>query len=198
VSLSGSPAINGMIIRVSTNSTLSCMVYLDVEPSQPLTQSYWNGWANAVRNYRYLDANGVSQQPFLPGGYINPKNDSYCATLCANANTTGIWTQQFCCCGPGGGQTNCPTCTFPGPSWTCVAAVPPQQPNPLCPPCVNCPPTDCSCGGPGWPHPRLWQFALNGGCGSLGWDFDQSTASWDECVNMIAFFWPGSPCRTCQ
>jgi hypothetical protein len=165
VSLSGSPSIGGIIIKISTNPQLSCVTYLNVEGTQALSQAYWNGFADRCRNYQYTAPNGVIWNPFYPAAYINPNNDSYCSTLCANSKTAGLWSNQ-----PSGY-----TCTFPGPAW---------------------PPTNCACGGPN--YARLWQFSLNSSCGYHGVDYDESTSAWDEEVNMIAFYYPGSPCRTCR
>jgi hypothetical protein len=68
-----------------------CRIYLDVEQGQYLSQSYCNGWMEAVWNF---STNGYA--PFWPGVYLNPGDTSTCATVSNGTygSQTRIWSSQ--------------------------------------------------------------------------------------------------------
>jgi hypothetical protein len=70
-------------------------IWLDIELANQITQSYWNGWRDAVRNYNNVTSNPFRSDPFLPGAYMNPTSTSTCNVLDSTAHPThGIWTNQ--------------------------------------------------------------------------------------------------------
>jgi hypothetical protein len=141
------------------------MVYLDVEKDIYLAPNYWDGWSQAVRTFVYYDVNlAQNVQPFFPGCYVNlsPYNtQNPCATLAANARTSGIWDVYPQATGAG-------SCDFP---WDPFGA------------------TSCSVSGPGYTTARAWQFKLGSGCnwGDQHLDLNRLTDAWNELQNMIHF-----------
>lgn len=100
-----SPKVHLPTLRHDSYGNPIQRVYLDVEPDQPLTQEFWNGWASTVSGYNY---GGV--YPFFPCAYIKPTALDHCYTVGGNSGAYtchGIWSQQ-----PQIGP-----CSIPGPSW---------------------------------------------------------------------------------
>lgn len=100
-----SPKIHLPTLRHDSSGNPIHRVYLNVEPDQPLTQSFWDGWAYTVSAYNY---NGV--YPFFPCAYINRDALNHCAVVGGNSGyytCHGIWAQQP--------QTG--PCSIPGPAW---------------------------------------------------------------------------------
>lgn len=143
------------IIRVSTNPTTpSCLVYLDIEYNQGLSLDYWNGWANAVFSYSYNDP-----------AYGPNCRPFYPGSYMSPAASPGVCSTICSNANTSGiwAAGAVYNCHMPGPQWA---------------------PPDCSCGGPGWPHARVWQYDIDNTCGTA-WDFDQSTNGWDETQNIM-------------
>lgn len=100
-----SPKVHLPTLRYDSYGNPILRVYLNVEPDQPLTQDFWNGWAYTVSMYNY---GGV--HPFFPCAYINPAALNHCAVVGGNGGyyvCHGIWSQQP--------QTG--PCSIPGPGW---------------------------------------------------------------------------------
>jgi hypothetical protein len=139
--------IGGYGVNLPTTADHKVYVYLDVEQSTRLTQSYWDGWAQAVFNHpTAVTGSGL---PFYPGAYCNPPNGLGLSASGANVNVCQVLGAH------GSGQANscwalwsnqpesispCSTnCLLPGPAWA-----------------AN------SCAGIGT---AMWQFAETPPCG---------------------------------
>lgn len=92
-----------IFLQPGPNGSPYLRVYLDVEKDTPLTQDYWNGWADAVFYYNY---NGSA--PFFPCVYLDPTVLSQCGIVGGGGSPCfGVWAAQPEPC----------VCTSPGPTW---------------------------------------------------------------------------------
>lgn len=103
-------AINAGRMDLPNTANHGVYLYLDIEyPGGFLSQDFWNGWYDSLRNRFITSPAYGTWQPIYPAAYANPNDASTMAILKTAGRTAyGIWT-------PNPSSVNCNYCQAPGP-----------------------------------------------------------------------------------